>query len=153
MHGSAPQNQVLFTLFALAAFVGAWLFAAAFVSRLSGWHELAQHFALQGEFPSERFRLQSARMKNWMNYNNCLTLAVSPVGFSLGMLWLFRRSHPALFIPWNEISWVRTKILWLPMVQFQLGRENPVPFTVRESLAERIRQAAGPSWPAEAAIR
>lgn len=140
---------MLFTFFVFAAFAGAWLFAAAFVSRLSGWHELAKRFELQGEFPSERFRLQSARMKNWMNYNNCVTVGASPVGLSLGMFWLFKYSHPALFIPWNEISSVRTKILWLPMVQFQLGRENPVPFTVRESLAERIRQAAGASWPAE----
>lgn len=153
MHGSPSQYPVLFTLFVLAAFIGAWLFAAAFVSRLSGWHQLAQHFALQGEFPSERFRLQSARMKNWMNYNNCVTVAASPVGFSLGMLWLFRQSHPALFIPWNEISWVHTKILWLPMVQFQLGRENSVPFTVRQSLADQIRQAAGASWPSQAANR
>lgn len=71
----------------------------------------------------------------------------------LGMLWLFRPSHPALFIPWNEIPWVRTKIFWLPMVQFQLGRENPVPFTVRESPADPIRLAADASWPAETANR
>lgn len=153
MHGYPSQNPVLFTLFVLAAFIGAWLFAAAFVSRVSGWHELAKRFTLQSEFPSQRFRLQSARMKNWMNYNNCVTVAASPVGRSLEMLWLFKHSHPALFIPWTEISWVRTKILWLPMVQFQLGRENPVPFAVRESLAERIRQATGASWPAEAPTR
>lgn len=129
--------------------MGAWLFAAAFVSRMSGWHDLAKRFAMQGEFPSERFRLRSARMKNWMTYNNCVTVSASPVGFSIAMSRLFRRSHPSLFIPWNEISHVRTKILWLPMVRFQLGRQNPVPFTVRKSLAEQIRQAAGTSWPVE----
>lgn len=153
MHGSTSQNPVLFTLFVFAALIGTWFFAAAFVGRLSGWHDLAVRFALQGEFPSERFRLKSARMKHWMNYNNCLTIGASPVGFSIATPWLFRSSHPALFIPWNEISCVRTKILWWRMVQFQLGHENPVPFTVRESLADQIRQAAGASWPGEAPNR
>lgn len=149
MHGWPSQSPVLFTLFVLAAVIGSWLFAAAFVSRLSGWHELAGRFELQGEFPSERFCWKSARMKNGMNYNNCLIIGASPTGFSIVMPWLFRIGHPALFIPWNEISYARTKILCWPMVQFQLGRKNPVPFTVRESLAEQIKKAAGPSWPPE----
>jgi hypothetical protein len=153
MRGLPSQNPALFTLFVFAAFIGAWLLAAAFVSRLSGWHDLAGRFALQGEFPSEQFRFKSARMKHGMNYNNCLTIGASAVGFSIATPWLFRSSHPPLFIPWTEISCVHTKILWWPMVQLQLGRENPVPFTVRESLAEQISKAAGASWPAEAPNR
>lgn len=147
MHASPSENPLLFTLFVFAAVVGAWLFASIFVSRMSGWHDLARRFALQGEFPAERFRYRSARMKHGMNYNNCLTIGASPVGFALAMPWLFRSSHPALFIPWSEISCFKTKVLWLPMVQFQLGRENPIPFAVREALAEQIKNAAGTSWP------
>jgi hypothetical protein len=147
MQTSHPLNLTLFVPFVVAALVCASLFAGAFVSRMSGWHELAERFALQDEFPSEHFRFRSARMKRGINYNNCLTIGASPVGFSIAMPWLFRMAHPPLFIPWSEISVVHTKIFWLPMVQFNLGREMRVPFTVREKLAEQIRQAAGASWP------
>lgn len=153
MQGMPSHNPVLFALFILAAFAGAWVIAAFFVSRLSGWHDLAMRFELQGDFPAQQFRRKSARMQHGMNYNNCLTIGASPVGFSLATPWLFRASHPPLFIPWNEISWVRTKILWWPMVQLRLGRENPVSFTVRETLADEIKSAAGAAWPAEASNR
>jgi hypothetical protein len=143
MQASHPLELTVFIPFMIAAVVCAALLASAFVSRMSGWHELAERFALQGEFPSERFRFKSARMKRGMNYNNCLTIGTSPVGLSLAMPWLLRIGHPVLFIPWSEISVTHTKILSLPMVQFNLGRENPVPFTVREELAEKIRAAAG----------
>jgi hypothetical protein len=145
MHGSPTA----FALFVIAACAGASILAATFVSRMSGWHDLAARFALQGEFPGERFRFKSARMKRGMNYNNCLTIGVSPVGFSISMPLPFRMSHPALFIPWSEISYRPTKIWGLPMIRFQLGRENPVPCAVREQLANKIKQAAGASWPVE----
>jgi hypothetical protein len=150
MRGSLSENPELFAFFVLASVAAAWLFATVFVSRLSGWHDLAQRFELEGDFPPERFRFQSARMKHGMNYNNCLTIGASPAGLSLETSWLLRKSHPALRIPWDEISWVRKKILWWPVVELQLGRENPVPFTVRESLAEQISKSAGRSWPVEA---
>lgn len=130
-------------------FVGAWIFAGWWVSRLSGWHKLAQHFVLQSDIPGECWRFSSASMRWGMNYNNCLTIGSSPVGFSLSMPWLFRLSHPPLFIPWNEISHRPTKILWMDMVRFDLGRDEAVPFTVRRKLADQIQRAARASWPPE----
>jgi hypothetical protein len=138
---------MLFIPFVIAALVGASALSAAFVSRMSGWHELARRFALQSDFPSETFRFKSARMRRGINYNNCLTIGASPMGLTIAMPWLFRMGHPSLFVPWNEISVTRTKIFWLPMVQFNLGRGKPVPFTVRARLAEEIRAAAGTAWP------
>lgn len=130
-------------------FAGAWLFAGWSVGRLSGWHKLAQRFALQGDLPREGWRFSSARMRWGMNYNNCLTIGSSPAGLYLAMPWAFRIGHPALFIPWNEISHQPTSILWMDMVRFDLGREDSVPFTVRRRLADQIQQAAGVSWPSE----
>ena len=130
-------------------FVGAWVFASWYVSRLSGWHKLALRFTLRNDFPCDRWRYKSARMRYKINYNNCLTIGASPVGFYLAMPWLFRMSHPALFVPWTEISYRPAKILWMDAIRFDLGREDPIPFTVRKNLAGQIRCAAGASWPPE----
>ncbi len=67
----------------------------------------------------------------------------------MAMPWLFRMSHPPLFIPWNEVNISRAKVLFWDVVQFQLGREDPVTFGFREDFADQIRHAAGPSWPKE----
>jgi len=88
-------------------------------------------------------------MRKGTHYKNCLTVGASSAGLYLSILWPFRISHPDLFIPWTEITISRTKILFWSMVRLQLGRENPIPFTIRPNLAEKIRQAAGTSWPKE----
>jgi hypothetical protein len=148
MHGT-PQHQLFFVAFAVTAFVAASFFAAFMTSRITGWHALAERFSLQGDFPREEWHYRSAVMRNGTHYNNCLTVGASPVGLYLSILWPFRIQHPNLFIPWNQISISRTKVLFWDMVRFQLGRENPIPFTIRPNLAEKIRQAAGTWWPKE----
>lgn len=83
------------------------------------------------------------------NYNNCLTIGASPAGLYMAMPWLFRIGHPPIFIPWNDVTVSRAKVLFWNIVRFQLGRENPITFGFREDLAEQIRHAAGSSWPTE----
>jgi len=39
--------------------------------------------------------------------------------------------------------------MFTPLVCFELGREQWIPFWVRENLGARMQQAAGASWPAE----
>lgn len=120
------------------------------VSRTTGWHQLAERFTLQGDFPSEPWRFKSATARYGSHYNNCLTIAASPVGLYMAMLWPFRVGHPPLFIPWNEITISRAKVFFWNVVRFQVGRENPIVFGFREDFAGQIRRAAGSSWPSEA---
>ncbi|MGH9574888.1 MAG: hypothetical protein ACRD40_15330, partial [Candidatus Acidiferrales bacterium] len=70
-------------------------------------------------------------------------------GLYMAMLPPFLIGHPPLFIPWNEISISRKKVLFWNVIQFRIGREGPVTFGFREDFADRIRQAAGASWPGE----
>jgi hypothetical protein len=119
------------------------------ISVLSGWRSLASRFSLQGEFPQERWKNKSAQMKAMLQYNNCVTIGANTAGLYLCVPRPMAWTNPPLFIPWNEISYSRAKILWRPVVRFQLGRDDSVPFTVREELADNIRMRAGSSWPAE----
>ena len=84
-----------------------------------------------------------------VGYNRCLTVGATEQGLYLAMNPLFRLGHPALFIPWSEVSVTTQKLLFFPGTRFQLGRENPVPLWVRKTLAERLKTAAGTGWPIE----
>jgi hypothetical protein len=149
MHTWAQQHGSVFALFAVL-FAAIWLMVVLWsVSFITGWHTLAQRFTLQGDFPSERWRFQTALMKHKSHYNNVLTVGASPVGFYLSVAKPFGLFHPPLFIPWREITHTHAKIWWKQMVRFELGRENPVPFIVGLDLAGKIEKAAGQSWPAE----
>ncbi|MGH9573225.1 MAG: hypothetical protein ACRD40_06815 [Candidatus Acidiferrales bacterium] len=148
MHTSGPQGGALVALFILL-FVFCWIVTGMLVSRMTGWHRLAERFSLDGEFPAERWRFKSATARYGSNYNNCLTIAANPMGLYMAMLPPFLIGHPALLIPWNEISISRKKVLFWNVVQFQIGRETPVTFGFREDFAQQIRRAAGASWPGD----
>ncbi|MHB8539126.1 MAG: hypothetical protein ACYDCS_14080 [Candidatus Dormibacteria bacterium] len=84
-------------------------------------------------------------------YHNCVTIGASPEGLYVAPFFPFRLAHPPLFIPWNEVSYSRKKVMFTPLVRFELGREQLIPFWVRENLGAQIQQAAGSSWPVESA--
>lgn len=133
-------------------FVAAWIGAGLMVSHMSGWSTLAQRFRFEGTFTGQRWTFRCAQMRWLSNYNNCLTVGASPEGLYISMLFLFRIGHPALLIPWHEIS-VSTKqwsLRWFgSYVEMTLGGPAGLPFRIRPKLAARLQEAAGGAWPAE----
>lgn len=87
-----------------AYFVAIWLLVSAVISFIGGWTALAKRFRLMEPFVGERWAGQSAQMRWIAGYGNCLTVGVSPEGLYLAMMPLFRFRHPALQVPWDEIS-------------------------------------------------
>ncbi len=126
-----------------------WAGSAILASHMSGWASLAQAYRLTGDFPAQRWSFQSAAMRWYAHYGSCLTVAADSTGLYLSVWAIFRMFHPALFIPWSEISVRSSKILWSRVVEFRLGRELAIPFRVCEKLATRLRASAGRSWPVE----
>ena len=86
----------------------------------------------------------------WLTrYDNVLTIGADSAGLYLAPFVLFRAWHPALFVPWSEITDVReTQFLFSKFVVMRLGRVEEIPFRIRASLAAQIRAAAGSEWPA-----
>jgi len=152
MHGQAHDALALSAslillqigIFALVAFG----VVPPLISRMTGWADLARRFPFSSAFHGLKWNFQSAQMRHWANYNNCLTVGANTEGLYLKAPWILR-AHPPLFIPWQEISMSETKILFRPMIRLELGCEQPVPFTIRESLADQIKHAAGNGWPVE----
>ena len=121
-----------------------------FIAAMSGWSMLRRRFSQTFPFTGEAWKWQSARMRLGCNYNNCLTVGADASGLYLSVLFLIRIGHPPLFLPWQEITIRRrSKRPLFRYVELRLGRDEQVPFMIRERLAERLKSAAGPNWPPE----
>ncbi len=139
-------------LFVLAFFPILWVVVGVLISRIGGWGALAERFRYSGKFPGQRWRGQSAQMRLIGNYGNCLTVGANRDGLYLATLFVFRSGHPALMIPWTEISVVGKRAFFWRYVELRLGHDLSIPFRISESLATRLRAAAGAAWPVDSPV-
>ena len=129
-------------------FVALWITVCYLIAKLGGWRTLAQRFRSSGEFTGAKWSFQSAAMRFGTRYNGALTVGANNQGLFIRPIIFFRAWQPALFVPWTEIN-IRPLTRWYGrMVEFRLGREEGIPFTVREKLAQKIQDAAHQNWAA-----
>jgi hypothetical protein len=130
-------------------FLCLWLLVGATISVIGGWFSLAKVYRTQVAFDGTKWRMQSAQMRWLANYNNVLTIGVSPQGLYLASMFLFRFMHPPLLVPWSEIK-VRRRNGWVfEYVIFTMGHDLTIPLRIRAKLAAKLRNSAGYSWPVE----
>ena len=146
----AGAHPFLFTVLLGVCLCVAFLFSVSYIiSYTGGWASLARAYACSNGFSGDRWPFQSGWMRGIAGYSNCLTIGANPEGLYLSITLFPRIGHPALFIPWREISVTRKKVLWLERIQLRLGRELSIPLQVSERLASRLKESAGTSWPVE----
>jgi hypothetical protein len=130
-------------------FLCLWFLIASVVSFVGGWFSLSRLYRTRLPFDGTKWRRQSGRMRWLTNYNNVLTLGVSPQGLYLATMFLFRFMHPPLLIPWSEIKVLRRKGWVFEYTIFTMGHELEIPLWIREKLAAKLRESAGSYWPVE----
>lgn len=120
------------------------------IALVSGWKTLAVRFRLQQPFSGRQWKWQSAQMRYYVGYNNCLIVGADQAGLFLRTMWMVYTGHLPLFIPWNEITLSQTQTSWLMgnILVLTLGRSEQIPFRIRASLATRLQSSAGSPWPA-----
>lgn len=115
-----------------------WWGGMYLVALMSGWHRLAERFRFEQGFEGERWRFESAAMRWGTAYRGILTLGANESGMYLAVFVLFRMGHPALFVPWSEIT-VSDRRRWMVAgTQFVLGREEQIPLWVFKRLGDKL---------------
>lgn len=144
------QHPFLFAALIVLGIAAFQVLLLNLIAAVSGWKALAVRFRLQQPFSGQEWNWQSAQMRYYVGYNNCLIVGADQAGLSLRPMWIVRTGHVPLFIPWNEITLGQTQTSWLVgnIVTLTLGRSEQIPFRIRVSLAARLQSAAGASWPA-----
>lgn len=125
-----------FFLFFPIFFISLWALISFLISYVGGWHSLAQQFRNDGPVYGERYRWQAAGMRWTARYNGCLTISADIHGLNLSTNILFRIAHPPLFIPWSEITLTRKRVFF-SHGRISLARQQRLPFTIHESLANK----------------
>jgi hypothetical protein len=87
----------------VVSFLVLWTFILWIISRVSGWHRLAQQYGDTSLFSGEIVRFGSARI-GWANYNGALNVGANDMGVYLAPMAIFRPFHPPLFIPWSAVE-------------------------------------------------
>ncbi|MBI3099147.1 MAG: hypothetical protein HYY93_13030 [Planctomycetes bacterium] len=124
-----------------------WAWVALIVSFVGGWWRLGREYRADSEPSGDRRKIRSATFEWMMNYNNVLTVWVSPDGMYLRTMFLFRLFHPTLFIPWRDIGDIRVeKVLLWKCLRCRLGRPpNGVrvqfPLDLLEAMREHLVRA------------
>jgi len=128
----------------VAFFASVWTGILTLASRMGGWARLASAYRCDGRFDGFRMRFASGEFRGGAflglpcNYGGCLTLGSNRDGMYLAVLLPFRPGHPALFIPWRDVT-ARVERGWLlTSVTFAFDRFSPVRLRVSRRLAERL---------------
>jgi hypothetical protein len=129
---------VLFAITATAMF----FLVGNLLAAVGGWRSLARHYRAHDEPSGERFSWGSMRM-SVVNYNHCLNMVAGGSGLHLSIFPLLRSGHPALLLPWSEITVTPSSGFLGPYLDFETRKAPGVRLRLRRALAEKILHAAG----------
>lgn len=130
-------------LLALLCFVAFSCVANLVVSRISGWHTLAQRFTATSE-PYGEFRsvgpwfLTVYFRGSWLKYGSIVRLRAAQDALYLSIRLPFRIGHPSLCIPWNEISFSETSQFFMRFVVLTLGEQERISMRISWKAAEKL---------------
>ena len=143
------QHPSVFAAIFPIYFLSLWLLVAAIISFIGGWFSLAKVYRTRVPFSGAKWGRQSGQMRWLANYNNVLTIGVSPQGLYLASMFLFRFMHPPLLVPWSEIKVRRSNGWVFEYVTFTMGHELAIPLRIRKKLAAKLQESTKNCWPVE----
>ena len=122
--------------------LGLWVLISVWASFLGGWHSLARRFRSftppYGEVKTAGPFFYSVYARYWSQYSSVIRLSATQDALYLSVLFPFRAGHPPLRIPWNEISFAQTTLLWNRYVVLTLGDEEQIPMRISQRMARNL---------------
>jgi hypothetical protein len=133
-----PYLPILF----LALCIVMMVFICYLISLISGWFALSERFRLQsepcGETKCAGPFFYTVYMRFWGHYSSIIRITAAEDALYLSVILPFRIGHPPLRIPWKEIQFGRTKLLWRRYVVLTLGNQEKIPMRISERMARKL---------------
>jgi hypothetical protein len=126
-----------------------WIAICIILSRMSGWHNLAEKYPRIDFVSGENWRFRSAKLRYSVGYNSCVNFVANREGLGISIFFVFRVGHPPLFIRWTDIEISKETKLFRNLIRFTVGKDFPIPILVHKSLGHKIMEAAGQYLPKE----
>lgn len=143
------MSEIYLLLLSLAFplfFVGIWAFVCLLLSVLGGWRSLAEAYAVADRPRGQILRGCSARV-GWTNYRGILTFTAGSTHLHMALFVLFRLGHPALSIPWSEITVATSGGLFSQNVELRFSRVPQVRILINARTGAALAQASGGQLP------
>ena len=131
-----PLILILFPI----AFGLLWFSVLSLISRIGGWHRLAQTYPDQN-VPENYSDVMSSGRMGWMNYSGVLKLHAGIRGLHLGVILPFRPGHAPICLPWNALQVHEGSHLWfrLSRLEIQYQGRTIAKLQIRSATAEGLR--------------
>jgi hypothetical protein len=123
------KNPYLFIIY----FVMMWFAVLLILSYWSGWSELAQNYPYQGQPILKKKHFQWLNMRG-VSYKGCITIGGNEQGLYISVMYLFSFGAPSLFIPWQDISIVKKKYWWFPVLELSSVKAPSIKIRIFQSL-------------------
>jgi hypothetical protein len=133
-----PLIIVLFVV----SFIVLWTLVVLLISVISGWRRLAGYYRATMPFTGQKWAWQMGWF-GWARYRGVLTVGADTTGLYLELMPLFRIGHPALFIPWSDMTTEERTGFLFPVIDFQFSQVPGVTLSLMRGTAERVLAARG----------
>jgi len=77
-------------------------------------------------------------MRLWSRYSSVIRLTAASDALYASVLFPFRIGHPPLRIPWDEIRFGRTKLLFRTYIALTLGNHEKIPMRISMRMARNL---------------
>jgi len=124
-----------------------WLGITTLLGLLSGWYALMRKFPDRPEPALLKLTWQSGSMGLGVSLRSLLTLSACRTGLRVQMLRAFGPFCRPFFVPWEQISIVRTKSFFMPVARLSFGKPSAGRLTIARHVADKLAAGAGIAWP------
>lgn len=124
-----------------------WSVVLSMIARVSGWSELAEHYAALDSYEGPKRQFQTISMERWKvfpsNYGGVVEFGADARGLHLSLFVLFRPFHPPLVIPWADIISQKREVLLWKQTALVAARAPGVTIVIQDSAAAWIAAQSG----------
>jgi hypothetical protein len=86
-------------------------------------------------------------MGRGVSMQSLLTLSACQTGLRVQILRLFGPFCRPFFVPWDQISIVRTTSFFMPVARFSFGKPSAGRLTIARHVADKLAHGTGVAWP------
>ncbi len=121
-----------------------WVCISWLISHVSGWRNLARHYAIDqpGQVSKPRMRQQSVSMGyapfSAARYSGVVNIGIDGIALYLSTIWLFRVGHKPLRIPFEDIEISDSQFLFLKMKRLVAKQSPNIKIYMRPGLVQKI---------------
>ncbi len=130
----------------LIAFALFWSAVVWSISLTAGWPKLVEKYPSRQPWNETCWRMQSARIRKWANYNGILNVCADAEGVHFSTIFLFAIGNAPFSVPWPEINGLKQQRFLLSTVELRFQRVSNIPIQISLVLANRLVEASGGAW-------